>query len=218
MAKQEHLHKLLSEMDIVLDIHVCEKLIWYVEELLRWNRRINLTSIDNIDEALEKHLLDALTLLPLLNRGERLLDMGSGAGLPGIPLSLAMPVLGVCSVDRVFKKIAFQQHIARLLRLQNFEARTDRLQFLAAKEGYRAAFDVVTARALAELRDLISLGMPFLKPAGRLIAMKGPEGTRELSDCLDLLERQGLVVEKQQELRLPMSGAERTLLVLKRCR
>jgi 16S rRNA (guanine527-N7)-methyltransferase len=218
MAKQEHLHKLLSEMDIVLDIHVCEKLIWYVEELLRWNRRINLTSIDNIDEALEKHLLDALTLLPLLNRDERVLDMGSGAGLPGIPLSLAMPVLRVCSVDRVFKKITFQQHIARLLHLQNFEARTDRLQVLAEKEGYRAAFDVVTARALAELRDLISLGMPFLKPDGRLIAMKGPEGTRELSDCLDLLERQGLVVEKQQELRLPMSGAERTLLVLKRCR
>jgi 16S rRNA (guanine527-N7)-methyltransferase len=205
-------------MDIVLDIHVCEKLIWYVEELLRWNRRINLTSIDNIDEALEKHLLDALTLLPLLNRDERVLDMGSGAGLPGIPLSLAMPVLRVCSVDRVFKKITFQQHIARLLHLQNFEARTDRLQVLAEKEGYRAAFDVVTARALAELRDLISLGMPFLKPDGRLIAMKGPEGTRELSDCLDLLERQGLVVEKQQELRLPMSGAERTLLVLKRCR
>ncbi|ABA90375.1 16S rRNA (7-methyl-G527)-methyltransferase [Syntrophotalea carbinolica DSM 2380] len=212
---QNRLQELLTRIGLSLEKPVCDRLLWYLDEMLRWNRRINLTAIENKEEALEKHLLDSLTVVPLLRGDERLLDMGSGAGLPSIPIKIARPQMCVLSVDSVHKKIVFQQHVARQLKLQGFEARACRIQSLSQGES-ETSFDVVTARALTHLSDLLSMAEPLLNDKGRLIAMKGPDGEAELAECAQQIRKAGFVAEPLQHLSLPLSGSERTLVVLKR--
>lgn len=213
---ENRLQKLCSAIKVELEPCARGQLVWYLEEMLRWNRSINLTAINDPEEALEKHLVDSLTLISLLRGDELLLDMGSGAGLPGIPLKIALPALRVLSLDSVHKKIVFQQHVARFLALQAFEAKACRIESLAGNPDYGYSFEVVTARALTHLSKLIKMAEPFLAPEGRLLAMKGPEGSKELEESAADMHGCGFEVEKIQRIDLPVSHAERTLIVLKR--
>jgi 16S rRNA (guanine527-N7)-methyltransferase len=207
---------LLALLGVHLDAVALERLEWLGQELLRWNRTHNLTAITDPLEVREKHLVDSLTLLPLLERAQRLLDLGSGPGFPALPLKIARPALEVVSVDAVGKKIAFQRHIARTLKFNGFTAVHGRAEDLAGNAAYGVTFDVVTARALGSLPLLAKLAAPCLAPGGRLIAMKGAEGAAELAAAQDELTALGLVCTERHELRLPVSGAERCLLVLER--
>lgn len=216
MSVENRLNELLLAIGVELEPCVCGQLVWYLEEMLRWNRSINLTAIKQPEEALEKHLVDSLTLLPLMQGSERVLDMGSGAGLPGIPLKISLPALRVLSVDSVHKKIVFQQHIARHLGLQDFEARSCRIQSLLMDVDSVQSFDVVTARALTHLSQLIEMAEPFLAHGGRLLAMKGPEGDKELDESALVLEKCGFEIASVLRMKLPVSQAERTLITLKR--
>jgi 16S rRNA (guanine527-N7)-methyltransferase len=184
-------------------------------ELLRWNRSRNLTAITDRDEVLEKHLVDSLTLLPFARQARRLLDIGSGAGFPALPLKIACPELTVVSVDAVGRKIDFQRHIVRVLGLRDFTALHGRIEQLQELSGYRAGFDLVTARALCGLADLLPLAEPFLTRGGRLVAMKGPEGRQESAALRDRLQQAGWTVFLYS-LRLPFSGAERCLVEMTR--
>lgn len=215
MKIDEYLRRGLEALGLEVAVQSQLALQFFLEELQRWSKRINLTAIRDPAEGVEKHLLDALTLLPLLRGDERLVDIGSGAGLPGIPLKVAMTGLQLVSVDAVEKKILFQRHVLRKLRL---DARVEhaRIETLSAEEGYRHAFDVVTARAFSSLELLTELAEPLLRPGGRLIAMKGPEGEQEWqaarSSCRDWNCRH------VQHVTLPFSGAQRQLLILEYCR
>ncbi len=213
---ENRLQELLLATNVKLDPCVRGQLVWYLEEMLRWNRSINLTAIKDPLEALEKHLVDSLTLVPLLQGNELLLDMGSGAGLPGIPLKIAWPALRVLSVDSVHKKIVFQQHVVRSLALHGFEAKSCRIESLAAEPVFKYAFDVVTARALTHLSQLIEMAEPFLVGGGKLLAMKGPEGDKELEESASIMEACGIKVEEITRIKLPLSQAERTIIALKR--
>jgi 16S rRNA (guanine527-N7)-methyltransferase len=193
-----------------------ERLAWLGAELLRWNRTHNLTAITDPADVTEKHLVDSLTLLPLLPATGRLLDLGSGAGFPSLPLAIARPELAIVSVEAVGKKVAFQRHVARTLQLSGFTAVHGRAETLAADPQYAAGFDVVTARALGALPLLAAYAAPCLAPGGRLIAMKGAEGQAELAAAHDALAALGLACTGWQTLHLPVSGAERCLLVLQR--
>jgi 16S rRNA (guanine527-N7)-methyltransferase len=210
---REPLADLLASLGLVMDAVVLERLEWLGRELLRWNRTYNLTAITDPAELREKHLVDSLTLLPFLARTTRLLDLGSGAGFPALPLKIARPELEVVSVDAVGKKIAFQRHVARTLHLEKFTAIHGRAEALSGTPACAAGFDVVTARALGNLSLLVVLAAPCLAPGGRLIAMKGGEGLRELADCAEQLQNDGWMA-RCHRLTLPGSGAERTLIVL----
>lgn len=204
---------MLRQCGLDLPHEVLERLLNYLDELLRWNRSVNLTAITDRDEALEKHLCDSLTLLPLLRGDELMLDLGSGGGLPGIPLSIACPELRVVSVDAVEKKILFQRHVARLLGLRHFDARHRRAEQLAA-EGAR--FDVITSRAFASLADFVRLALPVLGHDGRLLVMKGPEGEAELEAERGSLDQLGVRHIETRRIRLPQSGSRRVLIVLQK--
>ena len=209
------LPELLNGLDLAVDPKTIPLLERLIDELLRWNRSRNLTAISNRDEALEKHLADSLTLLPFALQAKRLLDIGSGAGFPALPLKITCPDLEVVSIDAVGKKIDFQHHVVRILGLEGFVALHGRAEKLLDQPGFRAGFDLVTARALCSLAELVNLAEPFIAPGGILVAMKGPEGHKEFGALHDLLLRQGWRTCLHR-LRLPVSKAERCLIVMSR--
>jgi 16S rRNA (guanine527-N7)-methyltransferase len=207
------LPELLNGLDLVVNPETLPLLERLADELLRWNSSRNLTAITDRDEVLEKHLADSLTLLPFARQARRLLDIGSGPGFPALPLKIVCPELAVVSVDAVGKKVDFQRHIVRALGLKNFTALHGRIEQLQDQAEYRSGFDLVTARALCGLTDLLVLAEPFLQSGGRLVAMKGPEGHRELAALQERLQRDGWAVFLHS-LKLPLSGAERCLVEL----
>lgn len=204
----------LAELQITIGSAQEEQLLRFLDELLRWNQSINLTAITDRNEALIKHLVDALSLLPLLHGDETLLDMGSGGGLPGLPLKMVMPGLKLTSVDAVAKKISFQKHIIRTFALPGVVARHGRLEDLGREPALAGNFDLVVARAFASLADCVRLARPFLKPGGRLIAMKGPEGEKEVLAAEKAISSAGFALQRIDFFHLPGDNGERTLIIL----
>ena len=209
------LHEQLQKLELEIPQDSLVQLELLVDELLRWTKRRNLTAIIDRDEVLEKHLVDSLTMLPFARTAGRLLDMGSGAGFPALPLKIVCPALEVVSVDAVGKKIDFQKHVARKLGLPSFTGLHARIKDLQGEDNYRAGFDLVTARALTSLEDLVAMAEPFLAPGGRLVAMKGPEGEQEYSASRNRLCESGWSLALHR-LVLPRSGAQRCLIELVR--
>ncbi len=206
----------LSQFDLQLSDQVIQKELAFLDELLRWNQRINLTSIKNREEAIEKHLIDSLLLLPHLDEVENLIDLGSGGGLPGIPLAIASPLLQVASIDSVGKKINFQRHIKRFLSLENLQIIQSRAEELDQTSLETESFDLVVARAFTALEPLLELAEPWLKPGGRVVAMKGPGGDNELSSAAPMIVQNKFAEPLLFSYKLPFSQAERQLLILKK--
>lgn len=153
----------------------------YLDELLRWNARINLTAITDERDVIIKHFLDSLVFAKGMDTSGpvRLLDIGAGAGFPGIPLKLAFPHLDVVLLDSVAKKVSFMSHVCRTLRLSRIRAVHSRAEDLSRQAGYCGAFDLVMLRAVAEVSVATSLALPFLKadarPGGRIVLSRGAE-------------------------------------------
>lgn len=202
----------LGALGVSLSREVMLKEGLFLQELLRWNRKVNLTSITSVSEAQEKHLIDSLVLVKYIKGPSVLLDMGSGGGLPGIPLAIACPDLQVTSVDSVGKKINFQKHIKRLLDLKNLNPLCSRLENLTAKDGYH----YVVARALSDTAQLVTFADPLLSSKGKLLVMKGPDGEKEISQFF--AEKQGcnFVLAERYVYFLPFSQSERHLFILEK--
>ncbi|MCD6188453.1 MAG: 16S rRNA (guanine(527)-N(7))-methyltransferase RsmG [Desulfuromusa sp.] len=206
----------LSRLGLQLSEQTIKKEIYFLDELLRWNQRINLTSIRNRDEAIEKHLLDSLLLLPHLHAAQNIIDMGSGGGLPGIPLAIALSALQVVSVDSVGKKINFQKHIKRLLQLDNLTVVQSRIEDLEPVALDQEKYDLIVSRAFSSLETSLCCADPWLKSGGRLLVMKGPEGRNELKAARATIESLGFTDPTVLTYSLPFSRAERQLVVLKK--
>ncbi|NUO50097.1 MAG: 16S rRNA (guanine(527)-N(7))-methyltransferase RsmG [Polyangiaceae bacterium] len=155
------------------------------------NEQVNLTAITDPVEAWTRHGLDALSLVPLLAdlpAGARVLDMGAGGGVPGIPLAIARPDLRFTLVDATAKKTAFLVAVAEALGLDNVTVINGRAEELASGELERA-FDAVTARAVAKISGLLAWTAPFAKSRGRLLFIKGQRADQELADAAKALRR-----------------------------
>jgi 16S rRNA (guanine527-N7)-methyltransferase len=205
-----------SELDAGLDAlglprTLAEPLLAYLALLLRWNATYNLTAIRDPRDMVAKHLLDSLamhaTTAPIAAAGGNLADLGTGAGLPGIPLAIAQPGLQVALVESSGKKARFLREAVRSLGLANARAVESRIEAFDAP----GAFDAITARALATLPLILELGGHLLKPRGVLLAMKGVEPRDEIAGlppCWQLREIRPLAV--------PGLAAERHLVVVGR--
>lgn len=192
------------------------RLLWLGEELLRWNKKVNLTSIRSLEEVVVKHLADSLSVLTLLQSSERLLDVGSGGGFPGLPLAIVDAAREVVTVDSVGKKIQFQRHVVRQLGLAHCVPLHLRVEDLPRWNGFNDGFDVVISRAFASITDFAALARPCLRQGGRLIAMKGPEGERELREQEAGWSELGLKFDRLHRLSLPLGAGERQLLLFHR--
>jgi 16S rRNA (guanine527-N7)-methyltransferase len=170
----------LARLDQPLSEPETARIVAYLVELARWNRAYNLTAITDAAGMIERHVLDSLTLRPYL-RGQRILDAGTGAGLPGVLLAMVEPSRHFVLLDSAGKKIRFLRHVARTLRLENVEPVQARL------EAWRPATppDEIIARALAPLSQLVAWLSPWLAGGARLLAMKGPAGRDEAETLPD---------------------------------
>jgi 16S rRNA (guanine527-N7)-methyltransferase len=201
-----------KELGIELSTAQLKSLNQFAEELKKWNRKINLTAIDDDEGIAVKHFVDSLSLLKVVQGSGRMLDIGSGGGFPCIPVKIALQDLEVVSVDAVVKKISFQKQAARLLQLDHFEAIHVRAESLAAD--YAASFDYVVSRAFSDIPSFVAMALPVLKPSGRIIAMKGRNAAEEIAAAEDELAGMGVMVENVIDFTLPCSGDARSLIVL----
>jgi 16S rRNA (guanine527-N7)-methyltransferase len=184
----------------------------FAAELRKWNRTVNLTAITGDDEIAAKHFMDSRIVAEQVRNSERVLDIGSGAGIPGIPLKIFKPTVQVVSVDAVGKKILFQRHAARLLGLEGFEAVHARVESLHSARA--RWFDVITSRAFSRLEQFIGLAHPLLAPGGRMIAMKGAAAADEIASAVDPLRERGYEITGNYPYSLPFGMGERHLVII----
>ncbi len=203
-----------KELGIVLSIEQVNSFFVYLAELKKWNKKINLTAITEERDTVIKHLLDSLSYLKAFTPapGLKLLDMGSGAGFPAIPLKIAAPDITITMVESVKKKASFLRHIVRMLPLGGVEILDIRMEEIPVRS--QSSFDVVTARAFAEMPEALGHGVLFLKPGGLVILSRGPEETISEQE----LNKSGVKVEQRLELMLPHSGYKRAIWVFKKAR
>lgn len=186
----------------------------YRQELLDWNTRINLTAITDPEEVLLKHFLDSLSLLLVYHRpAARLLDIGAGAGFPGLPLKIVHPQWQIVLIEATGKKVTFLRHIIETLQLKNVVAVHGRAEELAHRAEYRASFDVVTARAVASLPVLLEYAAPFCRVGGQIILSKKGDLAEELAQGMRAAHQVGAVLKDNVPVRLPGLDDGRRLLV-----
>jgi len=200
---------------IDLDEKGIEAFDLYLRELLKWNQKMNLTAIRSEKGIVLKHFLDSLSVFPHLPKISSLLDIGSGAGFPGIPLKMVQPSLEVTLIDSVRKKIDFQSHIIRTLGLKGIGAIHGRIQDREILESLGGRFDAVIARAFSDLNTLLLLSFPFLKKGGILLAMKGEGAGEELKQLL-LSTRNRYRWIKTATFSLPYSSFKRSILLFEK--
>lgn len=188
-------------------------------ELLDWNTRINLTAITEPEEVLLKHVLDSLSLLEIYHPEQaRVLDIGSGAGFPGLPLKIARPRWDVVLLEATGKKVHFLRHIIQLLDIADVEAIHGRAEELAHQTAYRASFDLVTARAVAALPLLLEYAAPFCRTGGQILLPRKGDLPEELAQGKRAAHMLGLSLQANLPVVLPGLNDGRRILVWKQNR
>lgn len=194
----------LDELDVSYGDEAIEKLVAYMELLAEWNKTHNLTAVDDLEEMLSIHIFDSASIKPYI-KGASLLDVGSGAGLPGMILAILSPALDVTSVEARNKKAQFQMFAANKLRLKNFKVENVRIEDYEPKE----KFPMVTSRAFSSLEDFVVGSKQTLAPNGRWLAMKGVVPKDELK----VIKKMNLKFDTFA-LKVPELDAQRNLVVI----
>jgi 16S rRNA (guanine527-N7)-methyltransferase len=196
----------LREMGIALDADAQALLVDYLRLIEKWNKVHNLTAIREPDQMVVLHLLDSLSLLPHLGSARTVLDVGSGAGLPGIPLAISRPDLALTLLDSSHKKATFLRQAKSELGLANVEVVCERAEQWHPARG----FDVVVSRAFADLADFVGQAGHLVAPGGAILAMKGLQPFEEIARIPPAYRVEGVV-----ELHVPSLDAQRHLVLLK---
>lgn len=192
----------------------------YLRELAAWNRRFNLTRITAPEEILAKHFLDSLScaLVADFSGGGRLIDVGTGAGFPGLPLKIAFPALRVTLLDSLQKRLNFLERLAAELELTDVEVVHLRAEEAGQDPRYRERFDWTVARAVARLDLLAGWMLPLARPGGCAIAMKGPDVTEELATARPAIAALGGGVPEVTSFELPLVPVGRSLIRIPKAR
>ena len=206
MSIEQQLKAGIAALGLTLPDGAEAKLLAYLALLDKWNRVYNLTAVRDAERMVSHHLLDSLAAVPFF-QDETVLDVGSGGGLPGIPLALARPELRVTLIDSIAKKTAFLLQAKTELDLKNLQVVTSRVEDFRPETG----FDVVTSRAFSDLKEFVTLTRHLLNPGGRWLAMKGLYPHEEMA-----LLPAGVKVSADHALRVPGLEASRHLIVLER--
>lgn len=214
---EETLIKGAGEMGIDLGPDKMRTFREYYSFLVEENEKCNLTSIKGEKEMAVKHFLDSLSCAGILDPGgERVVDLGTGAGFPGMPLKILQPSIDLLLVDSVRKKVDFIQNLILRLGMEGAAARWDRAEAMGRSGEFREKADMVVSRAVAPLNVLAELCLPLVRVGGRFLAMKGPGAEEELEAAGKAIMTMGGVLEKVERFNLPVIPEERVLILLRK--
>ena len=222
MKYNEKTRQIMGNAGVLLPEGAEEKFSEYLELLLERNQDVNLTAITDPEEVLEKHFLDSLApALPSINiinnrHNASVLDIGSGAGFPGIPLALSCFTWNITLLDSLNKRSDFQEEVKQKLQLDNIEVVNGRAEDLAHEADFREQFDFVVSRAVADLAILSEYALPFLKVGGKFIAYKGPDTDEEIAGAANAAEILGGEILEPFYYELPDCGQRRSLVVIQK--
>ena len=205
-----------SELGIELTDEQLAQFDAFCAFMLETNAKFNLTRITQPEEIVTKHLLDSLLCLRALELGQgaRLIDIGTGAGFPGVPIKIARPDLRVTLLDATSKKVRFLSEAIERLGLQGISPVHARAEDLAHEKDHRERYDAVFARALSELKTAAELCLPFVRLGGHFVAQKGPEIDEETDQARPIIGQLGGLIEKTVRTHIPGTDIARTLGVM----
>lgn len=210
---ENNFKKELYSNNISLETEDYEKFYIYMKEIINWNDKINVTAITDEKEFLVKHLIDSLTVNGIVGSGESLIDIGTGAGFPGIPLKIANPDLNVTLIDSVNKKLNVIRDISERMNLNKLEIIHTRAEDLAMQKKYREKFDFATTRAVSRLNIIVEYMLPFIKIGGKAICMKGPNILEELEEAKKAIEILGGKIDKVEHILID-NEYERNIVII----
>jgi 16S rRNA (guanine527-N7)-methyltransferase len=207
-----------KEFGVKLDDKMLQQLNTYKDTLMEWNKRVNLTAIEEDADIAIKHFIDSLTVIPYM-RDEKinLMDVGTGAGFPGIPVKIVFKNIRLTLLDSLEKRINFLNELINILEIKDVLTIHGRAEDFGQNPKYREKFDVCTARAVAGLPVLLEYCLPFIKTGGIFIAMKG-SSLDEVELSQKALNVLGGEIDEIKELTLPFSDIKRNLIIVKKIR
>lgn len=192
-----------------------DRFLKYMELLKDWNKKINLTAITEEKEIIIKHFIDSLTINKFIKDNDKVIDIGTGAGFPGIPLRITKNI-NLTLLDSLNKRVIFLNNVINQLKLDNVECIHGRTEEMAKLKKYREEYDISTARAVARLNVLAEYCLPYVKIKGLFICMKGPDIHSEIEEATKAIDILGGKIEKVEELILPGTDIKRTIIVIKK--
>lgn len=216
----EEFSKLISsygkEISIEFSNIQIEKFYKYMNLLIEWNEKINLTAITEPKEIIMKHFIDSLTILKDIKGKNTLVDVGTGAGFPGIPLKIMNEEIKITLLDSLNKRINFLNEVINQLDLKNIETIHSRVEESGKNKKYRESFDIATARAVANLATLSEYMLPLVKVGGKSICMKGSEVSEEVQNSKKAISILGGEIENIDNFQLPKSDMMRNIVIIKK--
>ena len=219
MEKEEFIEKINTQaqkLGINISNEQAEKFYLYTNMLLEWNEKINLTAITEQNEIIQKHFIDSLTINKYVNESASIIDVGTGAGFPGIPLKIVREDISVTLLDALNKRINFLNEVIEQNELTNIETIHARAEEAGKNKALRESFDIATSRAVAPLNVLVEYLLPLVKIGGKCICMKGSNAKEEIENSKKAISILGGKIEKIEELELPNSDIKRTIIVIKK--
>ena len=206
----------LNEFDIKINDEQIKSFEKYMNLLLEWNEKINLTAITQPEEVKLKHFVDSLTVLKYINDDDKVIDIGTGAGFPGIPLKIMNKNTKITLLDSLNKRINFLNIVIEKLDLSNIQAIHGRAEEIARNKLYREKYDVAVSRAVANLSTLTEYMLPFVKVGGKCICMKGANVNEELERAQNAIKELGGEIERVDNFYLSDNDNERNIIVIKK--
>ena len=210
----EEMKKYEEKINIKFSVKQLDNFYKYMELLLEWNEKINLTAITDSQEIILKHFIDSITILKEINDNEKIVDVGTGAGFPGIPLSIMNETLDITLVDSLNKRLLFLEQVIKELDLKNVKTIHARAEEFGQNSKYRESFDVAVSRAVANMSTLSEYLIPLVKLDGRCIYMKGSNIDEEINESKKAIDILGGIIYNIYKFDLPNSDINRTLIVI----
>ena len=199
-----------------LNNYKIKQLYNYMELLLDWNKKINLTAITEPKEIIIKHFIDSMTINKYIENNSNIIDIGTGAGFPGLPIKIINDNISVTLLDSLNKRIKFLDEVISNLNLEKVKTVHSRAEDAAQNKQYRQKFDFAVSRAVAPLNYLLEYMLPFVKINGKCICMKGSNYKEELNDAETAIFKLGGEVEKTEKIKLPNTNIERNIIIIKK--
>lgn len=207
--------KELSQNNIEIDKKYYNYFYNYMKQIIDWNDKINVTAITDEKMFIVKHFIDSLTISKYINEKDKVIDVGTGAGFPGIPLKFSKPQLSITLIDSVNKKLNVIRDITQNMNLEKLEILHSRAEDLANDKNYREKYDIVTTRAVSNLSTIAEYMLPLLKINGIAICMKGPNINEELEESRKAIEILGGKIEKIEKTIID-NEIERNIIIIKK--